>query len=150
MAGRPRSAMFWIMIDFISRVTSPHAHLFSSTHFLSFIASFPPLPPSALFTTNISSKHNNRGHQPVARRQLQEQQRVCVCDDHFAAKASRQTNRTRLQQIDCAKNTLSVCAEEPEIPSSQLNVHQEDPKKQIDAKKKCSMKENEQENKQRE
>lgn len=34
---------------------------------------FPPsLPLSSLFTTNISSKHNNRGHQPVARRQLQE------------------------------------------------------------------------------
>lgn len=129
VAGWSTSALFWIMIDFSCRLlhrtlTSSHLltrlissalpfllHCFlpSSTPSIPFLPPLRPpsicLPPSSLFTTNISSKHNNRGHQPVARRQLQEQQRcravmldnwvcVCVSDDHLAVKASsKQTNK---------------------------------------------------------
>lgn len=132
VAGRPPSTLFWIMIDFSCR--SLHRSLTSEhwlTHFLSpsLPASFLPLPPlrppslclppSSLFTTNISSKHNNRGHQPVATRQLLEQQRcwaetldgwvcVCVCDDRLAVKASsKKTNKQRRNKCSRWGQTLN-------------------------------------------
>lgn len=126
----PPSVLFWIMIDFSCRslyhcLTSSYSlTLLISTPFSFELPSFtsstpsiffstplhPPslhLPPSSLFTTNISSKHNNRGHQPVARRQLQEQQRcraadrvcVCVCKCSWVwwspCRRKKQTNKQR-------------------------------------------------------